>query len=140
MEDYDKNFIDTFNEYYPFERYIFEEPKSIDNLFDDLLLTEIFIPKTEIKPICNDSGDLLYWTSINKNDIYIKVKTKDGSEIRLGYFDFESHIRENIRDIFVSDFGDYEYECLYVDHEDKEDLNKRLAKQKELIESKYSFQ
>jgi hypothetical protein len=44
----DKEFIDVFNEYYPFERYILKNPKSIENLFDDLLLTEIFVPKTEI--------------------------------------------------------------------------------------------
>ena len=47
---YDNDFINTFNEYYPFERYIVKEPKKINYLFDDVLLTELFVPSTEIKP------------------------------------------------------------------------------------------
>ena len=47
----DKEFINTFNEYYPFERYIVKEPKKINYLFDDVLLTELFVPSTEIKPV-----------------------------------------------------------------------------------------
>lgn len=43
MSYYDKNFINTFNEYYPFEKLIIKEPKQINYLFDDVLLTEIFI-------------------------------------------------------------------------------------------------
>ena len=45
MNDYDKEFLSVFNEYYPLERYILKEPGSLGNLFDDLLLTEIFVLK-----------------------------------------------------------------------------------------------
>ena len=40
----DKEFIDTYNEYYPFERYIVKHPEKINYLFDDALLCELFIP------------------------------------------------------------------------------------------------
>ena len=42
----DKEFIDTYNEYYPFERYIVKNPEKINYLFDDALLCELFIPST----------------------------------------------------------------------------------------------
>jgi len=42
--DYDREFLSVFNEYYPFERYIVKDPKSITYLFDDAILTEIFVP------------------------------------------------------------------------------------------------
>ena len=134
MNDYDKHFIYTFNECYPFERYIIKEPKSIGNLFDDAVLTEIFVPYTEIKPVVDDNGDLLFFTKINQDEVYIKLRTIAG-EIRFCYFDFAEHIRENIRDIFVEDFG--QYECLYVDHEDNASLLEVLNTQKALIKEKW---
>lgn len=136
MNDYDKEFLNVFNEYYPFERYILKNPKSIGNLFDDLLLTEIFVPKTEITPILSDEGSLVTFTKINSDDIYVKVKGCAG-EMRIGYFDFAEHIRENIRDIFKEDIGDYAYECLYVSYEDCSDLKKELELQQKLIVTKY---
>ena len=138
MDNYDKEFLNTFNECYPFERYIIKEPKSIGNLFDDAVLTEIFVPYTEIKPILNDNGRLISFTKINQDEVYVKLRTIAG-EIRFGYFDFAEYIRENIRDIFVEDFGKYEYECLYVDHEDEDNssLIAVLKNQKALITEKY---
>lgn len=136
MNTYDEEFLKEFNKFYPFERYIIETPKSIDNLFDDLLLTEIFIPKTEINPILDHNGELITFSKMNTDDIYIKAKSNAG-EIRLGYFDFEEHIRENIRNIFYEDFGMYAYECLFVDYEDLSQLKSKLNLQKELIISKY---
>ena len=138
MNDYDKNFLYTFNECYPFERYIIKEPKSIGNLFDDAVLTEIFVPYTEIKPILDDNGGLISFTGINKDEVYVKLRTIAG-EIRFGYFDFAEYIREEIRNIFVEDFGQYEYECLYVDHEDEDNasLIEVLKTQKALIKEKY---
>jgi len=136
MNDYDKEFLTVFNEYYPFERYILENPKSIGNLFDDLLLTEIFIPKTEIEPIFGENGHIIMFTEINSDNIYVKVKGCAG-EMRIGYFDFAEHIRENIRDFFIKDIGDYVYECLFVEHEDLSQLKNKLELQKELITSKY---
>jgi hypothetical protein len=46
---------------------------------------------------------------------------------------------KNIRDIFILDFGEYEYECLYVDHEDENNtsLIKVFNTQKALIKEKY---
>ena len=134
--DYDKEFLNTFNESYPFERYIFQNPKPIGTLFDDALLTEIFVPNTKIDPILDENGNLICFTHINPNEVYVKLSTKAG-EIRFGYYDFAEHIREEIRCIFRDDFGHYEYECLYVDHEDNEDLVHRLNEQKALITEKY---
>lgn len=136
MNDYDKEFLTVFNEYYPFERYILKNPKSIGNLFDDLLLTEIFVPKTEIEPISGKNGSIIMFTEINSDDIYVKVKGCAG-EMRIGYFDFAEHIRENIRDTFKEDIGDHVYECLFTDHEDRSDLMKELELQQKLIVTKY---
>lgn len=140
INDYDKKFLNVFNEYYPFERYILKNPKPIGNLFDEALLEEIFIPQTEIKPIFSDDGsELVSFTSIDKDEIYIKIKTAAGV-IRLGYFDFNQAIRENIRNIIINDFGQYEWESLFVDHE--EDLGKLqeiILEQKYLIEQKYTL-
>ena len=136
MEDYDKKFLNTFNECYPFEIYIIKEPKLIGNLFDDAYLTEIFVPDTKIEPILDDNGELITFTKINPKEVYVKLRTKAG-EIRFCYFDFSPYIREEIRDIFINDFGPYEYECLYVDYEDTEDLERTLNEQKLLITEKY---
>lgn len=131
----DKEFIDTFNECYPFERYIVKNPKKINYLFDDAILCELFIPSTEIKPIIHD-GKFVGHTQVNDDGIYIKIKTSAG-EIRMAYYDFNDHIREEIRNIIISDFGRYEWECLYVDYEDVDDLEIALEIQKKLIEEKY---
>lgn len=134
--DYDKEFLNTFNESYPFETYIIKEPKPIGNLFDDAYLTEIFVPDTKIEPILDDNGNLITFTKINPDKVYVKLRTKAG-EIRFGYFDFSPYIREEIQNIFINDFGDYAYECLYVDYEDTKDLERTLNEQKLLITEKY---
>ena len=134
----DKECINTFNEYYPFERYIVKNPKRINYLFDDALLCELFIPSTEIKPIMHE-GEFVGFTQMNDDDVYIKIKTSAG-EIRMAYYDFNDHIREEIRRIIISDFGDYEWESLYVEHEEDDDFNElkeALKIQKKLIEDKY---
>ena len=117
MNSYDEDFLKCFNECYPFERYIFKEPKSLGMMFDDMLLTEVFVPYTEIKPIFNEDGSFIMYTEIPYNEVFVKVVGNAG-EMRIGYLDFEDHIRENIRDTFILDFGQYEYECLYIDHEE----------------------
>ena len=136
MNDYDREFLSVFNEYYPFERYILNKPGSLGNLFDDLLLTEIFVPQTEIDPIFSENGHLITFTDFNKDDIYVKVRGNAG-EMRLGYFDFSEHIREQIRELFVEDIGSYEYECLYTDYDNMDELVDKLRHQKELIIAKY---
>lgn len=139
MNTYDKDFIYTFNEYYPLERYIIKNPKPINYLFDDALLTEIFIPATEIKPIMNSDGEFSgRWTNINNDEIYVKIQGKAGT-MRFSYFDFSESIREEIRHIFYEDFGQYEWECLYVEHEDNESLLKLLREQKDIILKYYDF-
>ena len=141
----DKEFINTFNEYYPFERYIVKNPKRNNYLFDDVLLTELFIPSTEIKPVVYEGG-FTDFTRINDDEIYIKLKCKNECdekwvEFRMAYYDFDDHVREEIRGIIISDFGAYEWESLYVEHEEDDDFNElkeALKIQKKLIEDKYS--
>ena len=131
-----RDFINVFNEYYPFERYIVKTPKSIVYLFDDALLTELFIPSTEIKPIVLD-GQFIGHTKVPNNEIYVKVKGSAG-EMRFALFDFADAVIDDIMCIVISDFGGYEWEGLYVDHEDdNEDLKTALLEQKRLIEEKY---
>lgn len=133
----DKEFIDLINEYYPFERYIVKEPKKINYLFDDALLTEIFIPGTEIEPIMDENScRLLGFTSVVDDEIYIKLKCGE-SEIRMAYYDFAEHIREEIRYIVMEDFGGNEWQDLYVETEDCSNLKRALELQKELIIEKY---
>ena len=135
---YDNDFIDIFNTYYPFERYIVKNPRSIGCRFDDVLMEEIFIPSTEIALEKTDSGDW-YLGKIDYDEIYIKLKGNAG-ETRLGYFDFESHIRENIREIIYEDFGKYEWQGLYVEYEDDADYQQLLEAlniQYKLIKEKY---
>lgn len=134
----DKDFISTFNEYYPFERYIVKNPEKINYLFDDALLCELFIPSTEIKPIMHE-GDFVGFTSINDEEIYVKLKTPVG-EIRMAYYDFNDHIREEIRRIIISDFGGWEWESLYVECDEgeyNEDLAQALKLQHTLVKDKY---
>ena len=131
-----EEFVNVFNEYYPFERYIVKTPKSFVYLFDDALLTELFIPSTEIKPIVLD-GQFMGYTKVPKKEIYVKVKGPSG-EMRFALFDFADVVIEDIMWIVISDFGGYEWEGLYVDHEgDNEDLKKALLEQKRLIKEKY---
>lgn len=122
---YDIDFINEYNNYYPFERYIVKTPKSINCLFDDVQLTELFIPSTETTT-----------TQVNDDDIYVKLKCGD-VEFRMAYYDFNSHIREEIRNIIINDFGLYEFECLYVENEDCSLLSKALKEQFNLIKNKY---
>lgn len=140
MADYDEDFLNVFNEYYPFERYIFKDPKPLGMTFDDMLLTELFVPNTKIEPVLDENNKLLYFTSIPYNEVYVKVVGNAG-EMRIGYLDFEEHIRTMIRCNFIEDFGGYEYEGLYVDHDDEGDDNASLIavlkNQKALIEEKY---
>ena len=136
--DYDDNFLNIFKECYPFERYIFREPKSIGITFEDIVLIELFVPYTEIKPITSENGSLITFTRINKSEVYVKVRGNAG-EMRFGYFDFSEPVREEIRTAFIVDFGEYNYESLYVDHEgdDNSDLKNLLGEQAKLIKAKY---
>lgn len=137
--DYDREFLSVFNEYYPFERYIVKNPKSITYLFDDAILTEIFVPYTEIKHLIDDNGNCYHSTSIldSSNNIYVKIKGPAGV-MRFCYFDFSDDVRENIRDIIIGDMGQYEYQSLYVDHDDGEpELVEMLKQQKKLIIERY---
>lgn len=131
-----RDFINVFNEYYPFERYIMKQPKKINSLFDDAYLTELFIPSTEIKPIVLD-GQFIGFTKIPNDEIYVKVKGSAG-EMRFSLFDFSDSVIDGIIWFVILDMGQYEWESLYVEHEDgSEDLKRTLLEQKRLIAEKY---
>lgn len=131
-------FISVFNERYPFERYIFKTPVKINSLFDDLFVTELFIPSTEIKPILDRTGSLIRFTKVPANEIFVKVTGPFG-EARLSLFDFADGVREDIRYSLIMDFGHHEWESLYVrdDDADDEELKEAIETQRELIEKKY---
>lgn len=133
----DIKFIMTFNEYYPFERYILKEPKKINYLFDDILLTELFISSTEIKHVIDEkTGKFIGHTSVPKDEIYVKFICGK-SEIRLAYTDFSIDIREYIRRNVMRDFGDSEWQDLYAENEDNSYLKEALSIQKKMITEKY---
>ncbi len=135
--DYDEDFLSTFNVWYPLERYIFEEPKSLGLDFDDVQLMEIFVPSTKIEQIFSN-GQYMGSTHVHPDDVYVKVKGPAG-EMRFGYMDFNSHIRDTIIEEFYEDFGDC-FQYLYIDTEDAEiieELKCILNKQYTLIMERY---
>ena len=77
------------------------------------------------------------FTEIPKNEIYVKVKGSAG-DMRFALVDFADSVIEDIMCIVISDFGVYEWEGLYVEHEDDDEyLKTALLEQKRLIEEKY---
>ena len=133
--DSDKEFIDTFNEYYPFERYIVKNPKRINYLFDDAVLTELFVPSSEIKPIVHEEQFTGMFTGINTDEVYIKLLCK-GVEFRMNYYDFADHIREGIRFIVEQDMNPENWQSLYCEGDDIL-LKDMLQEQRKLITDKY---
>jgi hypothetical protein len=136
-----EEFLSVFNDRYPFERYIFKTPRSLGNLFDDVLVTEVFVPTTEIKPYFSDNGQYLGSNEIPKDEIYLKLKGP-GGEFRMGLIDFNESICEDVIFNLYEDFGGYAWECLYVDHEDEgadDELQEVLLEQKRLITEKYGI-
>ena len=62
--------------------------------------------------------------------------------MRFALYDFADAVIDEIISIVISDFGGYEWEGLYVEHEgldgeDNESLREALLEQKRLIEEKY---
>lgn len=114
MNYHDELFINTFNVYYPFDRYILKTPKSISTLFNDILLTEIFTP-------------------IQNDTLCIKIN----GTIRMGFLDFVEHIREEIRYIVMQDFGANEWQDLFIECDNSNKLREILLEQKKLIKNKY---
>ena len=66
--------------------------KSLNPIFDDLILMELFVTDTEIKPVLHN-GHVVYFTNINPNEVYIKIKA---GEMRIAYYDLAGHIRDEI--------------------------------------------
>jgi hypothetical protein len=125
-------------ELYTAGKYELEALELINSLFDDVMLTELFVPSTEIKPIADDNGDLVGFTEIPTDEIYIKLKNSSGGEFRMSFFDFSEDIQEAMRFLVIQDMGQYEWECLYVDDEsDQEELKDALSEQRDLITQKY---
>lgn len=111
-------FASTFG-HYPFERYIFEEPQLLDEVFGDVFVTEIFESSAELKQ------DLDVWKH-RPEDLHIKIKGADGSELRLPYLTFSTKSRKRIRDIFRNDHGESALDNL-----------EKIKRQKTLITQKY---
>ena len=130
----ESDFINVLNEHYPYERYIVQNPKPINYLFDDAVITELFVPNTEIKPLVED-GKMYGFTSIDHDEIYVKIKGPAG-EMRFAFYDFSRGIRETIIDIILDEF-DSCWEDLYIENDCLDDLNEFLEKQKNLIIEKY---
>ena len=94
---------------------------------------------TEIKPLIDDEGGFHGYSKIPDDEIYVKLKC-NGVEFRMAYWDFNDHIREEIRWIVLEDFGGYEWQSLYVEYEteDKYDeLKETIKTQYNLIKEKY---
>ena len=130
------DFINTFNEYYPFERFIFSKPKQINYLFDDVMITELFIPSTEIKPVTDDDGNYICHSKIDLMTIYVKLEVS-GKSFRMALYDFSDDIISNILNAVIRDFGGWAWESLYCETEDDSDLKEALFKQREMITQKY---
>lgn len=140
-----KEFISIFNEYYPFERYIVKNSQSINYLFDDVKLTEIFVPSTEIKPITyinsvTGKEEYMCHTEVNNDEIYVKLKCK-GAVFIMALYDLDDRIRETIIEIVLEDIGGLNWQSLYIEYEDGDEegdeLKKILKEQKILITKKY---
>lgn len=140
-----KEFISIFNEYYPFERYVVKNPHSINYLFDDVKLTEVFVPSTEIKPITyinsvTGKEEYMCHTRVNNDEIYVKLKCK-GVAFRMALYDFDDKIRETIIEIVLEDIGGLNWQSLYIEYEDgdeeENELKEILKEQKILITEKY---
>lgn len=139
--EYLEEFLSVFNDRYPFERYIFNTPCSLGNLFDDVLVTEVFVPSTEIKPYFSEDGQCFDSNEIPKDEIYLKLKGP-GGEFRMGLIDFDKPIYENVIFRLYEDFGDYAWECLYMDYDEEDaydELQEVLLEQKRMIINKYGI-
>ena len=122
-----------------------EDTNDFSGIYTGLDATILINPSTRIarEAIVDEQntivliGQFMGYTEIPKNEIYVKVKGSAG-EMRFALFDFADAVIDDIMCIVISDFGGYEWEGLYVDHEDdNEDLKTALLEQKRLIEEKY---
>ena len=131
-------FVNQFNSYYPFEQYIMQTPKQINSLFDDVLLTELFIPDTEIKPITHEGKFYGEFTKVNWQEVYLKLQCK-GVEFRMSFYDFDENIQEEIGWAVIQDFDPYSWDCLYIEFDDDtlEMLKQSLQIQYDSIKAKY---
>ena len=122
-------FATTFGNY-PFERYIFEKPQLLDEVFGDVLITEIFESSAELKQ------NLDAWPH-RPEDLHVKIKGADGRELRLPYLTFSTKSRKRIRDIFRNDLSESVFDDLRKKHENHQELTEKINQQKTLITQKY---
>lgn len=115
---------------YPFERYIFEKPQSLDATFEDVFVTEVFESFAELKQ------NLDVWKH-RPEDLHIKIKGADGRELRLPYLTFSTKSRKRIRDLFRNDFGESAFDNLSGGHRNHQELTEKIDRQKTLITQKY---
>lgn len=115
-----RNFIQIFNDYFPYERYRFKTPISISSVHDKMYMTEINIPKQKVNKYIPYNNDAI---RIIVNDSFCFSLT-----------DFCDSIQQDIAAAVVEDFGQYEFQSLYCEYEDEEDyvaLNNRLKEVQE---------
>lgn len=127
-----EEFLNIFNEDYPYERYIFKNPKPISIAFNKLLLTEIWIPYTKIEPVLYDLNGkkaISYWTKIPDSDVNVKCSTESGEIILFNYYDFCDGVQENIISNWLEEIGDA-YQQMYIDYEDKSDRDSMFEEQR----------
>jgi hypothetical protein len=113
-------FLNIFNDYYPFERYIFIAPLEYPKTMH---VSEIYVKEIP-------DGDF------NPEDVLITLKSSDG-EIEFSYFGLSNDLQGKISDGFRLDLGYREFEMLYSERECEKELGKKLTQQYKLIMQKY---
>lgn len=113
-------FLKIFNNYYPFERYIFIAPLEYPKTMH---VSEIYVKETP-------DGDF------NREDVLITLKCSDG-EIEFSYFGVSNDLQGKISEGFRLDLGYREFEMLYSERECEAELSKKLTQQYDLIMKKY---
>ena len=113
-------FLKIFNNYYPFEKYIFLTPLEYTKAMH---VSEIYVKETP-------DGDF------NKEDVLITLKCSDGT-VDFSYFGFSNDFQEVISLGFRLDLGYKEFKMLYSERECEKELNKKLTQQYNMIIAKY---
>lgn len=118
MNFYVEDLIRNFYKYYPYTRYIFEQPKAIGGgSFGCLNLSEFIV--------------------IDEDSAHLKFKTLKGETLMFSIDSLSDRVQLEVRNTILRDFGSFAYACLGNDHLDRTELDSVLEKQKKLLEEKY---
>ena len=113
-------FLNIFNDYYPFERYIFITPLEHTKTMH---IPEIYVKETP-------DGDF------NKEDVLITLEYSDVS-VNFDYFGLSNELKYKLAEGFRNDLGYKEFEMLYSERECKEKLGQKLTYQYTMCIAKY---